>query len=89
MIKNNTVFAEVIRLEERSGKHNYLITVPNQNDEKPASFELNKNSNKQLVFEYPSHNYPTKITYNQVGTDRLLVEISGMNDGMYKNELFK
>ena len=89
VVENDTVFAEKIQLEERNGKLNYVVSVRNQNDEKPVSFELNKNSNKQLIFENPSHDYPTKITYNHVGADSLVAEISGMKDGKLEKELFK
>lgn len=89
VVENDTVFAEKIRLEERNGKLNYIVSIPNQNDEKPISFELNKNSSKQLIFENPSHDYPTKITYNHVGADSLVAEISGIKDGKVEKELFK
>ena len=89
VIENDTVFAETIQLEERNEKLSYIVTVPNQNEEKPVSFELTKNSQHQLIFENPNHDYPNKIIYNQIGADSLVAEISGMKEGKLKNEFFK
>ena len=89
VIEYDTVFAETIQLEERNGKLSYIVTVPNQNEEKPVSFELTKNLQHQLIFENPNHDFPSKIIYNQVGTDSLIAEISGMKEGKLKSEFFK
>lgn len=89
VIKNDTVFAEHVSLEERNGKLSYVAKVPNQNDEKPVSFELTENSAGKLIFENPKHDYPSKIIYNQVGSDSLVAEIRGLKDGKEKNEFFR
>lgn len=89
VIKNDTVFAEKVSLEERNGKLSYVVTVPNQNDAKPVAFELTKNSTQKLIFENPKHDFPNKIIYNQVGSDSLVAEIRGMKDGKEKKEFFK
>ena len=89
VIKNDTIFAEHVSLEERNGKLSYVVTVPNQNDEKPVAFELTSSEASTLIFENPKHDYPNKIIYNQVGTDSLVAEIRGMKDGKEKNEFFR
>ncbi len=89
VIEKDTVFAETIHLEERNGKLTYIVTVPNQKQEKPVRFNLTENSQNQLIFENPSHDFPNKIIYNQVGTDSLVAEIFGMKDGKEKSEFFK
>lgn len=89
VIKKDTVFVETIQLEERNSKLSYIVTVPNQNDEKPVSFELTRSNTAQMVFENPNHDFPDKIIYNQVGNDSLLAEISGMKDGKIKKEVFR
>ncbi len=89
VIEKDTVFAETIHLEERNEKLLYIVTVPNQNEERPVTFTLTKNSKTQLIFENPSHDFPNKIIYNQVGTDSLVAEISGMKNGKEKSEFFK
>ncbi len=89
VIKNDTVFAETIQLQERYGVLSYVVSVPNQNEEEPVTFQLNKNTNDGLIFENPSHDYPTKISYKQVESDSLVAEISGIKDGKLKSEFFK
>lgn len=89
VIKNDTVFAEHVSLEERNGKLSYVVTVPNQNEEKPVPFELTSAEGSTLIFENPKHDYPNKIIYNQVGTDSLVAEIRGMKDGKEKNAFFR
>lgn len=89
VIKNDTVFAERVSLEERNGKLSYVVTVPNQNDAKPVAFELTKNTVRKLIFENPKHDFPNTIIYNQVGNDSLVAEIRGMKDGKEKKEFFR
>jgi len=89
VIKNDTVFAETVSLEEQNGKLSYVVTVPNQNDAKPVAFELTSSEANTLIFENPKHDYPNKIIYNQVGTDSLVAEIRGRKDGKEKNEFFR
>lgn len=87
-IKGDTVFAEHISLEERNGKLSYVVTIPDQNNEKPVAFELTSADVHLLVFENPKHDYPNKIKYNHIGTDSLVAEISGLKDGKAKKEFF-
>ena len=49
VIKNDTVFAETIQLQERSGALSYVVSIPNQNEEEPVTFQLNKNTNDGLI----------------------------------------
>ncbi|RZK11137.1 MAG: hypothetical protein EOO46_07845 [Flavobacterium sp.] len=88
-IKGDTVFAEHVSLEERNGKLSYIVTVPNQNEEKPVAFELTSAEGTTLIFENPKHDYPNTIIYNHVGTDSLVAEIRGLKDGKEKNEFFR
>lgn len=87
VIQGDTVFSESIRLEERKGKINYCVTVSGQNDGEEVCFELTKRNNKNLTFENPKHDYPSKITYQQKG-DSLIAEISGKEKGEMKSERF-
>ncbi|WP_432671436.1 DUF6265 family protein [Flavobacterium sp. SM2513] len=89
VIENDTVFAETIQLEERNSQLTLVVSVPNQNKEQPVAFKLTENSGNKLIFENPKHDFPTKIIYNQVGSDSMVAEISGMKEGVLKSELFK
>lgn len=87
VIQGDTVFSESVRLEERKGTINYCVTVPGQNNGKEVCFELTKLDGKNLTFENPKHDYPSKITYQQKG-DSLIAEISGKIKGNRKSERF-
>lgn len=85
----DTVFAEHVQLEETKGKLAFTVTVPNQNNEKPVRFEMTSGDDKQIVFENPKHDYPSKIVYNKVGSDSLVAEIFGIQKGKPASEKFR
>lgn len=88
VIGKDTVFAESVRLWQKENQLIYEVSVKGQNDEKPIDFALTSSSDKQLVFENPKHDFPSKITYNKITNDSLVAEISGMKDGKAKAEQF-
>ncbi|WP_396176174.1 DUF6265 family protein [Flavobacterium sp.] len=73
----DTLFAENVRLEQQKNDLFYIVSVPNQNEEKPVAFTLTSFKNHYLVFENPEHDFPKKITYKLVTKDSLYAEISG------------
>lgn len=73
----DTLFAESIRLEQKENNLFMIVTVPNQNQEKPVAFKLTSSTTDFLVFENPEHDFPKKITYKLVTKDSLFAEISG------------
>ncbi|MEZ2334851.1 DUF6265 family protein [Mucilaginibacter sp. RCC_168] len=77
----DTVSAEHIRLEERHGNLLYTPTVKNQNEGKPVIFTMTTASAEGFVFENPEHDFPQKISYNLIGKDSLMAEISGTYKG--------
>ncbi|MBA4155099.1 DUF6265 family protein [Flavobacterium sp.] len=85
--ENDTLFSETVRLEQRKNDLFYIVTVPNQNEEKPVEFKLTSSSADYLVFENPAHDFPKKITYKLVTKDSLYAEISG--DGKKQGFPFK
>ena len=84
----DTVFADTVSLEEANGKLAYVVTVPNQNDAKPVRFEMTTANDSVIIFENPKHDFPNKITYNKIGNDSLVAEISGVKKGKPSAELF-
>jgi hypothetical protein len=44
---------------------------------------------KQMVFENPKHDYPQKITYNQIRKDSLIASISGVQLGKPSSEKYE
>lgn len=85
--KKDTLFAETIRLEQKENNLFMIVTVPNQNQEKPVAFKLTSSTTDYLVFENPEHDFPKKITYKLVNKDSLFAEISG--DGKSQGFPFK
>lgn len=85
--ENDTLFSETVRLEQQENDLFYIVTVPNQNEEKPVAFKLTSSTADYLVFENPAHDFPKKITYKLVNKDSLYAEISG--DGKSQGFPFK
>ena len=53
-----------------------------------SAFKLTSLSPNQLVFENPTHDFPTKITYLKISQDSIVASISGLIDGKEKLEQF-
>ncbi|PJE44501.1 MAG: hypothetical protein CUR32_02660 [Flavobacterium sp.] len=80
----DTVFYEKVDLIERNDSLFYVVSVRDQNKEKPVSFYLTKSTNNQMVFENPKHDFPNKIIYNKINSDSIVASIHGSN----KTEIF-
>lgn len=85
--EKDTIYAETIRLELIKNELFYIITITNQNYNKPVTFKLTSSTSDYLVFENPTHDFPKKITYKLVNKDSLYAEISG--DGRIEGIPFK
>ncbi|MBC8884359.1 hypothetical protein H9X57_16225 [Flavobacterium piscinae] len=60
----DTLFAETVRLVQRQSDLFYIVTVSNQNEEKPVAFKLTSSISDYLVFENPEHDFPKKSPTN-------------------------
>lgn len=47
----------------------------------PTSFRLLQQTDAEVVFENPAHDFPQRVRYRREGTDRLLARIEGQRDG--------
>lgn len=81
VIGGDTVSSESLSLVQRNNQLYYIPVVRDQNSGQPVEFALTSASDKQLVFENPQHDFPTKIMYTKITEDSLVAEISGMNKG--------
>lgn len=86
--QKDTVFFESILLEQKNNELFYTVSVKDQNKELPVSFKLVTATDKQLIFENPKHDFPTKITYLKISEDSIVASISGLIDGKEKIEQF-
>lgn len=88
IVEKDTVFYEKIDLFESNDSLFYKVSVKDQNKEKPVSFYLTKSDDKELTFENPKHDFPTKIVYTKITNDSLVAVIYGKKDGKEMKETF-
>ncbi|MDA3952820.1 MAG: DUF6265 family protein [Bacteroidales bacterium] len=88
IVGKDTISSETISLEERSNELFYIPIVKNQNDGQAIKFRLTSLTTNQLVFENPNHDFPQKITYNQISNDSLIAVISGIKNGTENSQNF-
>ncbi|MFW0737048.1 DUF6265 family protein [Flavobacterium sp. T12S277] len=86
--EKDTIHFESIVLTQKDETLTYIATVKGQNNDKPVSFSATAESDKQLVFENPKHDYPQKITYTKGANNTLTAEISGNLNGKPSSEKF-
>ena len=77
-----TVFTEHIQIRETNGQIAYIVVL--EMSAKPTVFKLIKNSNDEVVFENPEHDFPQRIIYRRESADRLFARIEGAEKGVNK-----
>lgn len=88
LVKKDTVFYEQVRLMQKNDSLYMIVSVRNQNKEKPVSFYLTQNLKNKLTFENPKHDFPTKIIYKKVANDSMVASIEGLQNGKRVEEYF-
>ena len=86
--EKDTLHFESITLQQKGEELFYNATVKGQNNDKPVTFKMTSETDKNLVFENPKHDYPQKITYSLINKDSLVAEISGVQLGKPSSEKF-
>lgn len=84
----DTLHFETIVLAQKGETLTYFATVKGQNEDKAVAFTATAETDKQLVFENPKHDYPQKITYTKGADNSLTAEISGNLQGKPSSEKF-
>lgn len=74
----DTLHFEKIQMKQKGENLLYISTIKGQNNDKPVTFNHNVEIEKQLVFENPKSEYPRKIVYKPIAKDRILIEVSGI-----------
>ncbi|WP_293894296.1 DUF6265 family protein [Flavobacterium sp.] len=87
-ITKDTVHFESIQLVQKAEELNYIATVVGQNDDKDVTFKLTSDTNNTFTFENPAHEYPQKIVYKKIASDRLIATISGKQQGKLTQESY-
>ena len=77
----DTLHFEKIEWQQKGENLLYVTTIKGQNNDKPLTFARNPEMKKVLTFENPKSDYPKKIVYKTIAKDRILIEISGIQQG--------
>ncbi|OCB78391.1 DUF6265 family protein [Flavobacterium crassostreae] len=84
----DTIHFETIQLQQIDENLTYTSTTKGQNNNQPIAYKATNSSEKELVFENTSLNYPQKIRYTAIATDSLKIEISGMQQSKPSTERY-
>jgi hypothetical protein len=83
----NLTFFEFEQFQMKDGS---LHVTPYPKGEKSDSFRLvNSDPNlKKAVFQNPEHDWPQELSYERISNDRLLILVSGSQNGKMRVERF-
>jgi phosphatidylserine/phosphatidylglycerophosphate/cardiolipin synthase-like enzyme len=79
--EKDTLHSEKMELKQKGENLLYISIIKGQNKDKPVTFNHNIEIEKQLVFENSKNDYPRKIVYKRIAKDRILIEVSGIQQG--------
>jgi hypothetical protein len=88
IVGGDTVFREQLELKQMGSELYYIPVIEVQNNGQPVYFKLTKATPDKLVFEAPAHDWPQKIAYTRVTADSIFAEVSGMQQGKMRLEVF-
>lgn len=86
--EKDTVHSEKIQLKQKGENLLYVSTIKGQNNDKPVAFIYKPEIEKQLVFENPKNDYPKIIIYKRIAKDRLIIQISGIQQEKPSSERY-
>lgn len=87
--KKDTIHNETIDLIEDNGILLYITTIKGENQNLPTTFNFKETEEKELQFENPKHDYPSKIFYKLKDSLNLEISISGKQLDKPSSETFK
>jgi hypothetical protein len=93
IVENDTVFAEVVSLQEHLNEVFFTVKVPDQNDTEAVIFKLIPSEKGVFTFENKAHDFPKRISYSNPVKDSIHAWIEGEVEGelrkvdfLYKRE---
>ncbi|MFT5824478.1 MAG: hypothetical protein ACI8ZM_005746 [Crocinitomix sp.] len=89
MVENDTVFVEVVSLQERFNDVFFTVKVPDQNDAEEVTFKLIPSEEGVFTFENKAHDFPKRITYSNPVKDSIHAWIEGVVEGELKRADFQ
>ena len=78
---SDTIFQENITVKASGNKLAYTVTIPDQNQGLPVSFNCIQNTGSRVVFSNPNHDFPKFISYTKTGANAVLIELKGKVNG--------
>jgi len=81
MVEKDTVFAEVMAIQEQSKGVFLTVKVPDQNDSEVVNFKLIPSKKGSFTFENKAHDFPKRITYSNPVKDSIHAWIDGVVEG--------
>jgi hypothetical protein len=84
MVANDTVFVEVVNLQERLNEVFFTVKVPEQNDSEAVTFKLIPSEKGVFTFENKEHDFPKRITYSNPVKDSIHAWIEGEVEGEFR-----
>lgn len=88
LVQRDTVFYEHVDLKKTSKGWDYIVSVRDQNKEKPVCFSSTYIGSDSLVFENSKHDFPNRIVYKKIKADSLVATIFGTQNGKAISEIF-
>jgi hypothetical protein len=86
VVKNDTVFREMLRIQQIG---NFWTYIPVVNKNQPVLFTLTKSEKAKWVFENKEHDFPKKIVYEQVADGSMLAWVEGKMLGKTMKEEYR
>src|SRR5690606_2316466 len=83
-IGEETIFAETMVLEQKSGRVLLTVATANEKGSPPVPFRLVSSEENEFIFENKSHDFPERIIYTNPTKDSLHAWIEGTINGERK-----
>ncbi len=84
----DTLHFENIQLQQNGNDLVYISNIKGQNNNQSITFMQNKDVENPLVFENIANEYPKKIAYSMISKERIMIQISGIQQGKQSSDRF-
>lgn len=87
-LETDTLFSELMSLEIQDNLLCYVVSVKNQNNNQAVVFKYKEFIDNEFRFENPEHDYPQRIVYKKINSNKLYARIEGNNNGKAQQDSF-
>ena len=87
-LETDTLFSESISLEIKENILCYVVLVKNQNNNQSVVFKFKEFIYNEFRFENLEHDYPQRIVYKKINSNKLYARIEGNNNGKVQQYSF-